>query len=200
MSVSPTPPISALRRPKGYVGREHQTIGSDILAVLHILKLPEHVLGAQEAKKLLAVDPMGWYPIGWMLDLMEHLDEGLGHYGLVQMGRKLFDLSHRDRVIESAKSARDIVFGIDEMYRHANRGIGIGGWKVTKFEPGVAELEKTTPHHCAMEEGILLAALKAVGCPGLVTQSSCFRKGADSCLFVISSSLVDERWSGAPRV
>ena len=30
------------------------------------------------------------------------------------------------------------------------------------FEPGKAELEKTTPHHCVMEEGIFSAALLAL--------------------------------------
>jgi hypothetical protein len=41
------------------------------------------------------------------------------------------------------------------MYHHANRGTGIGGWKVLRFDAGYAELEKMTPHHCVMEQGIL---------------------------------------------
>jgi hypothetical protein len=112
------------------------------------------------------------------------------------MGRTLFDLSHKERVLEVARSARDIVHGIDGMYHHANRGGGIGGWKVVRFDAGYAELEKTTPHHCIMEQGILSAALAAVGCPGLISQRECFRQGADACLYTISSSFTDEHWFG----
>jgi hypothetical protein len=114
------------------------------------------------------------------------------------MGRTLFTMSHEERVKTVAKSARDIIYGIDGMYHHANRGTQIGGWKVTRFEPGYAELEKTTPHHCVMEQGILTQALTAVGCPGIVSQLGCFRKGADRCTYTVTSSFTDERWSGAP--
>jgi hypothetical protein len=184
------------RKPKGYVGRQHETIGSDILSVLQILKLPEQVLGVEDCRRLRSVDPNGWYPIEWLLDLMERLDQTLGHYGLVRMGRTLFEMSHKERVLQVARSARDILYGIDAMYHYANRGSGIGGWKVLRFEPGYAELEKTTPHHCAMEQGILSSGLSAVGCPGQVAQRECFRQGAPCCIYTISSSFIDERWSG----
>jgi hypothetical protein len=186
------------RRPKGYTGIRHETIGSDILAILKILRLPEQVLGVEEARKLEAVDPNGWYPIAWLLDLMENLEKNAGPYALVQMGRTVFKLSHEARVLEVAKSARDIVYGIDDMYHHANRGTGIGGWKVLRFEPGQAELEKTTPHHCAMDQGLLTGALMAVRCPSNVEQIACFRKGADTCVYRVTSAITDVRWLGEP--
>ena len=96
-----------VRRPKGYIGQAHQTIGSDILAVLKTLKSPEQVLGAAEVAKLAAVKPEVWYPISWLLELMETLDAKIGRYGLLRMGRSLFDLSHRERVLEQARSAHD---------------------------------------------------------------------------------------------
>jgi len=184
------------RKPRGYNGKGHETIGSDILAVLQILKMPEQVLGAEEVRKLAKVDMGGWYPIEWLLDLMEKVDKELGHYGLLQMGRKLFALSHEERLVQVARSAADVIYGIDGMYHHANRGMGIGGWKVLRFDPGYAELEKTTPHHCVMEQGILSGALAAVKCPGIVSQKQCFRQGADACIYVVSSSFTDERWFG----
>jgi hypothetical protein len=190
--VRPTSPPG--RKPRGYFGRDHQTIGSDILAVMHILKLPEQVLGKEVAASVASVKPNDWYPIGMLLELMERLDQGIGYYGLIRMGRTLFELSHKERVVQIAKSARDIIYGIDGMYHHANRGVGIGGWAVTRFEAGYAELEKTTPHHCVMEQGILTEALSAVGCPGIVSQLSCFRQGAEVCVYSVSSSLTDERW------
>ena len=191
---------SRKRRPRGYLGKGHETIGSDILAVLQILKMPEQVLGAEEVRKLSAVRMDGWYPIEWLLDLMDKVDKELGQYGLLQMGRRLFALSHEERLVQVARSAADVIYGIDGMYHHANRGSGIGGWKVLRFDPGYAELEKTTPHHCVMEQGILSGALAAVKCPGIVSQKQCFRQGADSCLYVVSSSFTDERWFGAGTV
>lgn len=164
--------------------------------MLRTLSLPEQVLGDEEVRRLAEVKPGGWYPIGWLLELMEKLDERVGYYGLLRMGRMVFSLSHEERVLASASCARDIVYGLDAMYHHANRGTGIGGWKVTRFEPGYAEVEKNTPHHCVMEQGILKAALAAVGAPSLVTQPACFRQGAPVCLYTITSVIVDERWSG----
>ncbi len=97
---------------------------------------------------------------------MEKLDSHVGHYGLLRMGRKLFHLSHEARVLEVAKSARDIVYGIDDMYHHANRGQMIGGWSVLSFNSGHAELEKTTPHHCVMEQGSLAVTIANPGILG----------------------------------
>jgi hypothetical protein len=194
--MPPEGQTSRRRRPRGYIGKGHETIGSDILAVLQILKMPEQVLGAEEVQKLGKVEMDGWYPIEWLLDLMDKVDKELGHYGLLQMGRRLFQLSHEERLVQVARSAADVVYGIDGMYHHANRGTGIGGWKVIRFDPGYAELEKTTPHHCVMEQGILSGALAAVKCPGIVSQKQCFRQGGEACLYVISSSFTDERWFG----
>ena len=188
-----------MRRPRGYFGEDHTTLGSDILAVLKILKLPEQVLGKEEAERLKHVEPEGWYPIEWLLGLMEILEAHVGPYGLMQMGRKLFEMSHKKRVMEVAKSAKDIIYGIDGMYHHANRGRGIGGWQVLKFEAGLAELEKNTAHHCLMEQGILTEALLAIGCATNVVQTRCFRDGADTCVYQITTAFADQRWSGEPK-
>ncbi len=182
-------------RPRGYTGHNHETIGSDILAVVRSLKLPQLTLGKEVSDHLSSVDPHGWYPITVLLEAMERIDTKLGVDGLRQMGRLLFKLSHEQRV--APKSAREVIHGLDAMYHHANRGDGIGGWRVALFEPGLAHLEKTTPHHCAMEEGIVGAALQAAGTPCTIKQPSCMRTGADHCLFVISSVITDQRWSGS---
>lgn len=182
------------RRPRGYVGADHETIGSDILAALRVIKSPEQTLGAAEAKRLGAIDPNGWYPIEWLLSVMEKVDAASGHFTLIRLGRTLFELTHQERLLETVHSAREILYGLDDMYRFANRGRDIGGWKVLRFDSGYAELDKTTPHHCVMEQGILAGALAAVGCPSNVTQKQCFREGADSCIFLVSSTVTDARW------
>jgi hypothetical protein len=191
-----------MRRPRGYVGVGHETIGSDILAVeaaIRALAPSEatlrRILGDEQRAFLATVQASAWYPIDTLLTLMDAVEEHLGRFGLIKMGRTLFRLSHEARVVEEAKSGRDIVYGIDAMYRYANRGEGIGGWRVVSFDASGAELEKTTPHHCAMEEGILAQALQAVGAPSMVTQRRCFREGADACLFVISPA-GRGRWDG----
>jgi hypothetical protein len=184
------------RLPREYIGTQHETIGSDILAVLKTLKQPEEVLGAAEAARLAAIDPAGWYPIGWLLDLMQTLEQRVGLHGLLNLGRTLFKMSHERRAKAEASSAADIVFGIDGMYHYANRGIDIGGWKVVGFMPGRAVLTKNTPHHCALEPGILDAALRLVGAPAQISQVECFRKGAEVCRFSLKSVINDDRWMG----
>jgi hypothetical protein len=157
---------------------------------------PAQVLGEEMAAQLRTIKPDGWYPIALLLDLMERLDAKLGPYAMRQMGRTLFKMSHEARVKEVARSARDILFGLDGMYHHANHGRDIGGWKVVLFEPGRAEMDKNTPHHCVMEEGILLEALGAVGVSANIRQGRCFRRGADSCQYLVTSYITDARWTG----
>jgi hypothetical protein len=188
-------PEANRRRPRGYRGVDHETVGSDLVSILHCLKFPEQVLGADEFARLKQVDPSGWYPIQWLLDLMDTLGARVGHYGLIAMGRSLFKLSHEEQAKKVLKSAHDVIHGLDGMYHHANRGTDIGGWKVVRFQKGLAELEKTTPHHCVMEQGILSAAFDMVGCPAMITQPECFRSGAELCRYSITSVVTDQRWS-----
>jgi predicted hydrocarbon binding protein len=47
-----------------------------------------------------------------------------------------------------------------------------------------------------MLEGLLCEALTAVGVPAVVYQAECFRRGAESCVFEISSAFVGHHWSG----
>ena len=127
--------------------------------------------------------------------MLEQVDDRIGQFGLLKLGRTLFKLSHEARVMQAATCGRDIVYGIDAMYHTANRGQAIGGWQVIDFDDQRAELEKTTPHHCRMEEGILAAGLLAVGSPAVVSQAECFREGAEACRFVILRTSRESRWT-----
>ena len=180
-----------------YANPTHETIGSDILAVLGVLKFPEQVLGAAWVARLRALKPDRWYPVATLLELLEALEKKGGHASLVQMGRQLFRDSHQARVTPELKSAADVIFGIDGMYHHANRGTGIGGWKVTKFAPGVGVLEKSTPHLCGLEEGILYEALHTVGAESLIVQNKCRARGDALCEVGLRSSVRDARWMGS---
>jgi hypothetical protein len=178
------------------LGEDHTTLGSHILTVSKILKMPEQVLGPIEFERLKRVEPNGWYPVEWLLGLTEILEAHVGRYGLMQLGRKLFESVHKERVLQVAKSAKDILYGLDAIYRHGNRGRGIGGWQVSKFGAGFAELEKNTPLHCLMDQGLLTEALLSVGSACNVSQKRCFLDGADVCVFEVTTAFVDQRWSG----
>lgn len=163
------------------------------------LHAPERALGPELAARLAKVKPDAWYPIGWLLEALEAMDQRLGTYALKNVGWKLFELSHAETLKKVASSAHDVLHGFDALYHNANRGKDIGGWKVLSFTPGRAEMEKTTPHHCVMEEGIMQEALRTLGVKSEVTQRQCFRKGAESCVFVVTSPVTDDRWSGRAR-
>lgn len=186
--------MTVKRWPRGYEEASHETTGASVLAVLHILKTPEQVLGADTTTALRELDPKGWYPIGLLLGIMEKLDRNVGYYGLVSLGRRWFELWRKKQ--EPQSSAPEAIEGIDRMYRSANRGRAIGGWKITKLETGYAEVEKTTPHHCVVEQGILTAALADAGCSSVIAQEWCLRQGADSCVYTMASTVSAERWLG----
>jgi hypothetical protein len=190
-----------VRKPRDYIGQGHETIGSDILAILAAIPLPEQVLGAAVTAKLRAVQPQGWYPIALLLEAMELVHTRIGRSGLLQTGRKLFQGSHAEEFKKVAHSAADLVYGIDGLYHAANRGGSIGGWKVESFHPGRAVLIKTTPHHCVMEEGILSEALQTLGIPATVVQEDCLRESAaDHCRYVLTSPVTDAHWMGGRPV
>jgi hypothetical protein len=184
------------RVPKGYRGVDHVTIGSDIRSLLDSVLMPEQILGAEVFASLSSVRTDAWYPIAMLLEPIERLDKVLGPSSLRRIGWSIFKLSHEEEIRRAASSARDIVHGIDGMYHRANRGVDIGGWSVLTWKPGEAHLEKTTPHHCVMEEGILEAALRTLEVPAVIYQAKCFRRGDEACRFVISSHVTGKKWTG----
>ena len=180
-----------------YANPTHETIGSDILAVLRTMAHPEEIIGKEWTERLRALQPDAWYPIGVLLELLQTLATRGGSASVLRMGRQLFRDSHQARLTPELKSAGDVLFGIDGMYHHANRGQDIGGWEVLRFGPGQAVLRKTTPHHCALEEGILHEALHTVGTEALIVQSACVLRGDPACVMEIRSSVRDSRWMGS---
>jgi hypothetical protein len=177
------------------MGKDHETLGSDFLAVSSALRLPEETLGELWAKRLEGIDADAWYPASWLIEMTSQIEERVGPFALRQVGRKAFRLSQA-ATRKTARSARDILHGMNDMYRRVNRGTHIGEWKLLDFGPGRAELRKTTPHHCVMVEGILLEALASVGVPTVVEQSTCVRRDGKPCVYVVTSAVIDTRWSG----
>src|SRR5690349_21428674 len=102
------------RRPAGYIGQNHETLGSDVQSIFKVVSFPDSVLGPELAATLSAAQPERWYPIGPLLEAMEKLDQKIGRAGLLQMGRNLFRMSHADRVKQLAKSAGDIIFSLND--------------------------------------------------------------------------------------
>src|SRR5262245_26296531 len=105
----------ARRTLRGYMGRNHETIGSDIQAVLRSLTFPRSVLGDGLTDTIEAMGPNEWYPIATLLDLMDVLEQKLGETGLRKLGRALFKTSHEERARHVLRSARDVCYGIDGM-------------------------------------------------------------------------------------
>ncbi|MCU0702240.1 MAG: hypothetical protein MUC96_37560 [Myxococcaceae bacterium] len=81
------------------------------------------------------------------------------------------------------------------MYRAVNRGDTIGGWTVLGFDATHARLEKSTPHQCHIEEGILISACNALGVDVEVRQERCVRDGGESCVMVVTPASATDRWT-----
>jgi hypothetical protein len=187
------------RLPKGYRGIGHQTIGSDLLGIVGTLKMPDIVLGKELAQRMREIKPDGWYPIAQLEEIMEKVRHMQGTFAMRQMGRNLFDASHAAYVRANVHSVRQLLESMDDVYRRANRGTDIGGWKLTAFDPAQAVLEKNTIHDCIMEEGIILQAIDTVGARANVSQTLCFRRGDEFCRYQVTA-MGDRAWDvGSPR-
>lgn len=179
-----------------YDNPTHETLGSDLLAVLNTLKFPAEVLGKYWAERLQGIESSHWYPVSIHLELQQQVLHRAGRASLVLMGRQQFRDTHHGRLAPVLNSAADVLTRVDHMYRHANRGQKIGGWELLELGPGRAALKKNTPHHCALEEGLLHEALESVGAVSLIAQPACVLMGAKSCELAVSSHVTDERWLG----
>ncbi len=181
---------------KSYRSTNHQVLGSDILSIVDVLPLPEQLLGKERAQALREVKPGEWYPISMMLEPLDAVAAKMGDRALIPIGYALIKRSHSEAIRKHFKSAKELLSGFDGLYRRANRGDEIGGWKVLSFEPGKALLENTIPHHCFIQVGIVQEALKVLQIPAVVKQTQCVREGADACHFLVTTTQSDARWLG----
>lgn len=187
---------------------QHEVIGADMLAVRRAVEFlsssastkttsmyVRNVLGNALTERLDAIDPERWYPVSVMLEMERALDDKIGASGLRRMGRALFkhDLSEMTRT--HMKSVRESLSALDAMYRTHNRGANLGGWTVRSFTETRAELVKTTPHNCLMEEGILIEACATFDIAVVVAQPECVRNGDDHCLYIVTpTTLLSSKW------
>ncbi len=174
----------------------HEMLGAAVRALLDAVLLPEQLLGQQATEQLRGLDLEAWYPGELQMSLVRKLHALLGDASLRQVGWSMFAVLHDAEVRRRRPPVHQLLAGLDVLYRRVNRGTHIGGWELTAFGAGSARLAKTTPHDCIMEEGIVEGAFRAVGIPVVIRQPSCVRQGAARCELLITSSVVDRRWTG----
>ncbi|HEX4383165.1 MAG TPA: hypothetical protein VH083_09460 [Myxococcales bacterium] len=184
----------------GQTASDHEIIGSDILSVITALPLADLVLGNELAARCRSVKPDGWYPISLFTEALQRVGSKVGRFGLLQLGRQIFATSHAAAFKQRAHNAADALYGINTMYRRANRGSAIGGWEMVSFRPGQAEMLKTTPPDCLMVEGIVSEALRTLEIPTMIEQRECVHKKAPHCRFVFSSSVTGDLWMGGRAI
>lgn len=188
---------SAIRQPRGYLGEGHETIGSDIIAVFEAVRDAEPTLFSHWLPLVRTIDPDGWYPIDLLLTLADVIHQRAGAAALASMGHSIFMLSHERHSSTRAASIGDLAFSADAIYRRANRGNAIGGWRVLEFAQSLAVIEKTTPHPCQFDEGIMQAGCRSLGVAVTISQRRCLLKGDDTCEFVVVGAPDEPRWMGA---
>jgi hypothetical protein len=197
---APSPERSSRPRrvARGYEGWNHETLGSDLIATFAAVNAVDPRFSEHWMPLVKTLDAQTWYPIDVLLALGFAAEERFGPELLQCIGREIFQRSHAATFRRSAATIADLAFGIDAMYRTANRGEDIGGWRVLEFADGRTLIEKTTPHPCGIEEGILGAACASLGVAARITQVRCVREGDDTCRFELCAETPSTRWGVAP--
>lgn len=191
----PSDPVSNPRRvPRGYEGWNHETLGSDLIATFAAVNAVDPRFSEHWMPLVKTLDAHGWYPIDVLLALGIAAEERFGSELLVRIGEEIFARSHAATFRSSAATVADVAYGIDGMYRAANRGKGLGGWRVIEFTEGRALIEKTTPHPCQIEEGILGAACATLSVPVAISQTQCVRHDHDACWFALRALGPTSHW------
>lgn len=134
-------------------------------------------------EELINIDAAAFYPIALYLELCSYLEERLGTYAFLRLGRKM-GAAVMDRAFDTdAKTFDEAVAQIEGAHKLFCKPV-VGGFQIVTREPGKIALDCTTPYNCVLQEGMFYEIAIRYGAPNAtVTHASCRRRGAAACRF-----------------
>jgi hypothetical protein len=126
-----------------------------------------------------------WSSVSLYSDLCAYIEERLGTYAFLRLGRKVgigvMDVAFPPGIT----SVEGAIAAIDKAHQHFCRPV-VGAFDLSERAPGKLTLRYTAPYNCVIQEGLFYeVAIRYGAANASVVHAECRRKGAAACLFEI---------------
>ena len=135
--------------------------------------------------ELSGIEDRAYYPLSIYLDLCDYLENRLGMYAWLRVGRRMAAAVMATAFPPTLKTVEDAIAEIDAAHRIFCRP-PIGAFELVQRAQGRLAVRYTAPYNCTLQEGLFYeVALRYGAADAAVTHVECRRKGHDACLFEI---------------
>lgn len=135
-------------------------------------------------EELATIEDRTFYPIGLYLELCGYLEERLGRYAFLRVGRKMGAAVMDTAFSADVKTIDDAVAQINGAHKMFCKPV-VGGFEIEPSAGKIA-INCTTPYNCVLQEGLFYELAIRYGAPNAtVTHTQCRRRGAKVCRFEV---------------
>jgi hypothetical protein len=136
-------------------------------------------------EELAAVDPAQFYPLALYTELCDYLEQRLGTYAFLRVGRKMGAAVMDTAFPPDVKSVEDAIAQIQGAHKFFCKPL-VGAFEMVERSQGKVTVDYTAPYNCVLQEGLFYEVAIRYGAPNAsVSHAACRRKGAPACRFEI---------------
>jgi hypothetical protein len=126
-----------------------------------------------------------FHPLSLYLEFCDYLEERLGVYAFLRLGRKMATAVMDASFPPGLKDVADATAHINIAHQWFCRPV-VGAFEVAQHGTAGLSVRYTAPYNCILQEGLFYEVALRYGAPSASVQHvACRRKGADACLFEI---------------
>lgn len=126
-----------------------------------------------------------FYPLSLYVDLCNYLEERLGKYAFLRVGRKMAIAVMDTAFPPNLKTIPEAIAQVNAAHQVFCRPV-VGAFDVTHQSPGKIVVQYSAPYNCILQEGLFYEVALRYGAENAtVTHTECRRTGATACRFDI---------------
>jgi hypothetical protein len=135
--------------------------------------------------ELAQLEPTAFHPLSLYVDLGNYLEQRLGTYAFLRLGRKMAIAVMNTAFPPDINGVEEAIATIDAAHKMFCKPI-VGAFEIEDPSPGKLTVRYTAPYNCVLQEGLFHEVALRYGAPNAtVTHAACRRKGAPACTFEI---------------
>ena len=164
-------------------------MGSITNAIVNALHNRDTVLADFPRRdELTGLQDSAFYPLSIYLDLCDFLEDRLGVYAFLRVGRRMARVVMDAAFPPTLKTVAEAIAELHMAHVLFCKPV-IGAIAVVDPTPGRLAVRYTAPYNCTLQEGLFYEVALRYGADGAtVSHAECRRKGLDACRFEIRYS------------
>lgn len=161
-------------------------LGAAALGIVEALLDPDVVLADfSRRQELTKLDAQTFHPLSLYVDLCDYLEERLGTYAFLRLGRKMAIAVMNTAFPPDIKGVEEAIAAVDTAHRVFCKPL-VGAFEIEDPSPGKVTVRYTAPYNCVLQEGLFHEVALRYGAPdATVTHTACRRRGDPACRFEI---------------